>query len=701
VTSPCAYCLFARLDSVVNRCDVAFYGNISTSLSTHASSISRSVSTKASSTSLVHPPITSAELFCNCNYTLSVSVLKWATLSVTTLNVTKILIVNNQTNATSTSTSYESESLTSTFSFSPLPTNEHGAPITTITILDEMLASSTTVMYVLHSSCFQAELGTFICMYIYLKLIIKSAYPNNVFDYDPSYTIAGPFPTTFPNGSSYCTNTLSESLTSVLPSHPTISIPGMTTPPSNPYLIAAWSPVLMDLSDVFPGVLPTDCYSISGVPGPADQLLTPVFYLTTTSVSYLPKTSDPFLTTASDTYLTTTSTLSNLEPLSLKSLIEQTTAQAVHTDTTTTPLDGSTNAGDSVTDSNPSSSQDPDGASITPLPLIVPVVRIPAAVFTIEDTPITASASAVIASQTLLPGGPPITVSGTPISLAPSASYVVVDSSTIPLSQNSLTTNPPLVLTLGAGTFTANSVSEFLVGDQTLVPGGPGLTVSGTSISLAPGASYVVVGSSTIPLIQDSPITNPPLVVTLGTETLTANSISQFTIAGQTLVPGGPGLTVSGTSISLAPGASYIIVGSSTISLFQNSPITKPPLVVTLGTETFTANSISQIIIAGQTLVPGGPAITVSGTRISLALGATTVAIVSNSDIELESATLTGILTDSMLTTGDRSGATQTRSGISTAINTAGAKRMKSAEVGAAGRVILTVVIMVVVCNVW
>jgi hypothetical protein len=44
---------------------------------------------------------------------------------------------------------------------------------------------------------------------------------------------------------------------------------------------------------------------------------------------------------------------------------------------------------------------------------------------------------------------------------------------------------------------TANAQSEYVVGGQTLVPGGPGIVISGTTISLAPGATQVVVGSST------------------------------------------------------------------------------------------------------------------------------------------------------------------------------------------------------------
>lgn len=46
------------------------------------------------------------------------------------------------------------------------------------------------------------------------------------------------------------------------------------------------------------------------------------------------------------------------------------------------------------------------------------------------------------------------------------------------------------------------SVSEYLVGSQTLVAGGPAITVSGTVISLVSGGGAVVVGETTEPLSQ-------------------------------------------------------------------------------------------------------------------------------------------------------------------------------------------------------
>ncbi|MCJ1382305.1 hypothetical protein MMC17_005418 [Xylographa soralifera] len=109
------------------------------------------------------------------------------------------------------------------------------------------------------------------------------------------------------------------------------------------------------------------------------------------------------------------------------------------------------------------------------------------------------------AGQTLTPGGT-ITVSGTPVVLAPAASYLVIGgTSTIPLLEPPLSppgvagsvsaTAAPAVFTLDGHTYT-ESASRFVVGSQTLTNGGV-ITVAGTMVSLASGGGDVVVGTST------------------------------------------------------------------------------------------------------------------------------------------------------------------------------------------------------------
>ena len=225
----------------------------------------------------------------------------------------------------------------------------------------------------------------------------------------------------------------------------------------------------------------------------------------------------------------------------------------------------------------------------------------------------------VIGSQTLVPGGSIITMSDMPVSLASSALFVVVGSSTMPLA--AVTTAVP-DLTFGGYSYTMNSASDFIIGSQTLFPGAV-ITISGTPISLAPSASFVVIGSSTVPLAATM-ATSPPMIsdLTFAGETFTINSVSDFVIDGQTLNPGAA-ITISGTLISLAPAASFVVVGSSTILL---ATATATISDFTFDDQTYTMNSMSDFVIDGQTLDPG-TVITISGTPISLAADPTDVVI--------------------------------------------------------------------------
>lgn len=128
------------------------------------------------------------------------------------------------------------------------------------------------------------------------------------------------------------------------------------------------------------------------------------------------------------------------------------------------------------------------------------------------------SSQFVIDGQTLTPNGV-ITVSKTPISLGPDGSTVVIAGSTEALGSNPTSLGgPQLVLTIGDSSITANSNSQFVIGGQTLTPGGT-VTVSGTPIQLGSDASSAVIGTSTeavgfLPpnVASPSASASPPLV---------------------------------------------------------------------------------------------------------------------------------------------------------------------------------------------
>ena len=238
----------------------------------------------------------------------------------------------------------------------------------------------------------------------------------------------------------------------------------------------------------------------------------------------------------------------------------------------------------------------------------------------------------VVAGQTLTPGGPAITVSGTPISEAPGGAFAVVGGST----QSLITPAPsqgPALLTFGGSTYTADANSQFVVGGQTLTPGGQ-ITVSGTALSEgAAGSGIVVVGGSSTQLLGHggAALMTSAAVMTFGDQTITANSAGNFVVDGQTLTPGGV-ITVSGTPISEGTGAGNVVFGSSTEILSSVGMMVTSAAVMTFDGQTYTADAQGDFTIDGQTLTPGG-VINVSGTPVSEGQGATDVVIGTSTEV--------------------------------------------------------------------
>lgn len=280
---------------------------------------------------------------------------------------------------------------------------------------------------------------------------------------------------------------------------------------------------------------------------------------------------------------------------------------------------------------------------------------------TIGTVPVVVGPSSivVVGSQTLSPGGPAVTVGGTPVALAPSATAIVVGGTSLSLPQVQRPGHQQTVGTLGTVPVVVGPSSVVVLGTQTLQPGGPAITLGpGTTVSLAPSAAALVIGGTTSILPQlvnhEAPEAAPP-ILTIGSSTFVPNAATQFFIGpGQTLVPGGTAV-VDGVTVSLDASAAFVVVGSSTQVLSQSG--SRPGQIATVRPElvldgsTFTAlptsgtvdgspsnsgspNSPPQqdahgqhdrdgagptFVISGQTLKPGGAPITVSGSTLSLA----------------------------------------------------------------------------------
>lgn len=157
-----------------------------------------------------------------------------------------------------------------------------------------------------------------------------------------------------------------------------------------------------------------------------------------------------------------------------------------------------------------------------------------------------------------------------------------------------------------------------VIGSQTLTQG-QSTTINGVPVVVPAnaGGSRVVVGGTTY-VVNNGPTAAP--ILTIGSNTVTANPQGQFIVGSETLNPGDPALTVDGSTLSLGSGGTIAIINGVTQTL-ANAPVITSPPIITVGSRIVTATVIggtTQVILGGQTLVPGGSAITISGTTYSL-----------------------------------------------------------------------------------
>lgn len=243
---------------------------------------------------------------------------------------------------------------------------------------------------------------------------------------------------------------------------------------------------------------------------------------------------------------------------------------------------------------------------------------------------------------TVKPGQTVIVGGNTPIAVHTSngrTDVVVGGTQTVPLRPPY---SPPMAtVTAGSSPVVvkpAPSGGSFIIGDWTVSPGQT-VTVSNTPIVVQVDASHtnaVIGGTQTVPLIPaDSQITEAPvfLPVALGNG-VKATPLSRlnyepnavipagYVIDSQTLLPGGPAITISGVAYSLLPSATQLVVNGQTTTLHPSYGTlftTVSPGPLTLWDHVYTANRAGYYTLApGITLVPGGPPVTVSGSVISL-----------------------------------------------------------------------------------
>ena len=214
----------------------------------------------------------------------------------------------------------------------------------------------------------------------------------------------------------------------------------------------------------------------------------------------------------------------------------------------------------------------------------------------------------------------------------------------IPNSLNGASSTTHPVVTAAGQKLTISDASAVSIMGTVITPGGTGVDIEGTSVSLGQSGNLVVgdIGSS-----------SGRSVLTIAGNTMTANPTS-FEIAGTPVTAGGPRVTFSGVAVSLGSSGNLVVEGNARAtagSLFvftsdglaftsevtvggATAAVARPSSLFTVGSVTFTANPTA-FAVGTSTLSAGGPGMTVASTPISLdpqgslVVGSTTVPLQS------------------------------------------------------------------------
>jgi hypothetical protein len=254
----------------------------------------------------------------------------------------------------------------------------------------------------------------------------------------------------------------------------------------------------------------------------------------------------------------------------------------------------------------------------------------------VTAAPASSGAYYVVAGQTLSPEGSAIEVSGVTYYLPKSGANVVINGAT---SYANVASDPARVV-LGSLTAASFMGGGYIVASDVLSPGGTAVEVSGTTYSLAASANTVFINGAPT-AVQPAAFTGPtsladavdtPSPVVLGSVTATPFIAGGYILATQILSPGGTAVEVSGTTYSLATSGNTVFIDGKPTE-YQGTAAAS----LTVGSRTFNAvaASVTPLVVASQTLVPGGSAITVSGTTYSLPLSGTDSIVVNGQTTSL------------------------------------------------------------------
>ena len=231
---------------------------------------------------------------------------------------------------------------------------------------------------------------------------------------------------------------------------------------------------------------------------------------------------------------------------------------------------------------------------------------------TIAGQTVVPVANGVSIQGTTVTGTTPVLISGTTVSV--DKSHLYIGSKSYPLP----TAYPAPVTTLVNGAVALPMSNAVSIYGTTLTAGAPAATFSGTAVSLDYSSNLIFDGTAqALPSISQT-TSNSGQITTINSVAFKLLP-SGISVAGTTLTPGAPAITVSGSPVSL--GSTILVVGTSSVPVSFGNP---QALITTVGGQAITA-AAAAVEIGSVTLSPGASGTIVGGTLVSLGSGGSLV----------------------------------------------------------------------------
>lgn len=233
------------------------------------------------------------------------------------------------------------------------------------------------------------------------------------------------------------------------------------------------------------------------------------------------------------------------------------------------------------------------------------------------------SSIAVVDGATLTAGAPGVTVSGSLVSLEVGGGTLDVGTARFAMATESADAVSSSAIDSFSIQTPSQSSSYAVVDGVKLTAGAPGISISGTLISLESGGETLDIGTARFPLPAGTADAASPTEIegyTIQPQTQPQSSLA--IVDGVTLTAGSPGISISGTLISLEAGANRLDIGTSRLPLPTEAAYTASPYKIdgyTIQPQPHPQSSFA--VVDGVTLSTGGPGASTSASPVSLGSG--------------------------------------------------------------------------------